>query len=206
MRRRCVITPISVCLFLCFLLILQPARAANTTIFCKCHCPPNSTILTVSACPECSKDFCVERGACFRLEDFQPPPSNTIPLPTSTPGSEEPEKPEKPLPPSYPSTESWKVECYQLGSYKDELIIYSFIMILMALLGYAATKDISFRVSAKSYCAPRSLVVNRFANPGTMGRPQHLQLARWQALVIIPLSYPSPIIVLYTVCFLTILL
>ncbi|KAI8587011.1 hypothetical protein BDZ88DRAFT_427063 [Geranomyces variabilis] len=95
---------LSVALVLCILLLaITPARAANTTVFCKCHCPPNSAILTVSACNQCSKDFCVERGACFRPV-VEPLPTLTSALPSATPAAGEP---------VVDPTDTWKVECYR---------------------------------------------------------------------------------------------
>ena len=37
------------------LLPIHRAEAADITLFCKCLCSPNVTILTVPSCAECSK-------------------------------------------------------------------------------------------------------------------------------------------------------
>ncbi|KAI9015069.1 hypothetical protein BC832DRAFT_547285 [Gaertneriomyces semiglobifer] len=147
-------------LFLVLILLLLPSPpsqssssaigsfvlAANTTLFCKCICQPNVTVLTVEACSRCTKDLCVEVGACFRL-----PPPNTddggITATATKTLEESPSEGEPALPqPTTPTgDEDWIVRCYQLGSYKDEFIVYSFITVVLALLGWAAAKPYTER-------------------------------------------------------------
>ncbi|KAI9096523.1 hypothetical protein DFS34DRAFT_144868 [Phlyctochytrium arcticum] len=126
-HRNCLLVVLA--LFLCY--FSQSVEAANTTVFCKCVCAPNSAIKVVQDCSHCTKNFCEESGICV-LPALPPLPTTTTLLGTETPGI-------SPTP-TLRGDENWEVQCYQLGSYKDEFIIYSFIIIVISLLVVAATK------------------------------------------------------------------
>ncbi|KAI8817693.1 uncharacterized protein EV422DRAFT_212463 [Fimicolochytrium jonesii] len=119
------------------LFILCAAHAADTTQRCKCVCDGKVTILTVSACNFCSKNFCVEQGACYRPPP-EPTPTTTATATGTTTSSAAPEQTH--------TEENWTSECFQLGSWKDEIIIYSFMVMLIGLLVFAAAKDKLFKV------------------------------------------------------------
>ncbi|KAI9033342.1 hypothetical protein DFJ74DRAFT_701445 [Hyaloraphidium curvatum] len=97
---------------------LDSANAANLTLFCKCTCEKNITTLTVPLCSACTKAFCVEQGACW----LPPPDANgTVKLPADM--------------------EGWGVTCFQRGSYKDEVVVWSFILLCCGLLAWAGARQ-----------------------------------------------------------------
>ncbi|KAJ1568454.1 hypothetical protein HK405_001769, partial [Cladochytrium tenue] len=183
--------------------ILPSTHAADITLFCKCECAPNVTIITVPRCAECTKALCVSARACYLPPSPSPEPSlsssslssttdasaaaangsfNALDAflgewmarrdaavetdgadtdlgsdsdsltPTSTVSSSlsssfavstvsQPAEtlttaPKKPVAPD----DDWIVTCFQRGSYKDELTVYAFLVIVVALLLWAAAR------------------------------------------------------------------
>ncbi|KAI9207165.1 uncharacterized protein BJ171DRAFT_578899 [Polychytrium aggregatum] len=120
-------------LLLSLLCVVHTCLSANITLFCKCSCPPNVTILTVPKCGSCTKQYCVDSKACFRPVLPQDPSSATASLSfTSTQG--EPHTTAPPMKTHAPPDEDWVVNCFQRGSYKDEIIIYSFLIVTGGLI------------------------------------------------------------------------
>ncbi|RKO98177.1 hypothetical protein CXG81DRAFT_5319, partial [Caulochytrium protostelioides] len=122
--------------------------AADITLFCKCLCAPNATILVVEKCIDCTKAFCVEQGACWwpAVEPSVPIATTILTLPsasTSTTSSETSTTSSTPtvhaavtlvpVPSSDPG-DTWTVTCFQRGSSKDEFFVYSFLTIVTGLL------------------------------------------------------------------------
>ncbi|KAJ3331892.1 hypothetical protein HDU76_001924 [Blyttiomyces sp. JEL0837] len=65
-----------------FLSQVQITIAADITLYCKCLCGQNITIITVDKCTACTKAFCLETGACHL-----PPPTIITPTPNTTDSS-----------------------------------------------------------------------------------------------------------------------
>ncbi|KAJ3066675.1 hypothetical protein HDU98_010046 [Podochytrium sp. JEL0797] len=145
------------------LLTPQPIHSADITLYCKCVCPPHvSVVLTVSKCTLCTKAFCIENEVCPNITLPAVPsvpaePETTIPVddklpvpgvPTASPSpSPSPTLAESPVavqallvPRAGESMDGWVAECFQRGSYKDEVVIYSFIVLVLALFGWALLK------------------------------------------------------------------
>ncbi|KAI8924758.1 hypothetical protein BC831DRAFT_463932 [Entophlyctis helioformis] len=138
---------------------LPSASAANTTVLCRCDCGTNSTILSVPSCIGCTKAFCINSGICF-LPPLPPGAANSsaggnvttaqavasllaaaaasaasaagAPGSVSGPGKEAGDAPA--------GIETWAAICFQRGSYKDEIIVYSFLGITTLLLVFALIK------------------------------------------------------------------
>ncbi|KAL2914951.1 hypothetical protein HK105_205494 [Polyrhizophydium stewartii] len=120
------------------LCLLAPAvAAANVTVLCKCDCAPNSAILSVPSCAGCTKAFCVESLVCSLPPGSGATPSSSADLPTSTwTGT-------SPLAGPTAAThgdETWTAVCFQRGSYKDEIIVYFFIIVTSTLVAFALAK------------------------------------------------------------------
>ncbi|KAI9359263.1 hypothetical protein DFJ73DRAFT_817598 [Zopfochytrium polystomum] len=178
-RRRSFVLPVAIILLVQLLCVPQiPVNGADITLFCKCQCPPNVTILTVPRCGECTKALCVTANACFMpppapsgnaslsttihrrqvvetslttsSDSSTPATSDTIdstPTPTSTTTSfsfstlTQPIEtltavPKKSVAPD----DDWEVTCFQRGSYKDEIIVYIFLVLVAVLLLWAAVR------------------------------------------------------------------
>ncbi|KAI8844759.1 hypothetical protein BC829DRAFT_435066 [Chytridium lagenaria] len=174
------------------LLYLDIAFAADITLFCKCLCAPNVTILIVPKCTTCTKAFCMESQVCFLpqkpdlpsttpLPPAQKPKRDSMPRlaslsewdggdvtdglpttilgPTTTIGEvtrttttttttspvikvpiEDDGGPVQiPVPTTQPD-DDWVATCFQRGSYKDEIIVYSFLVVVSMLVVAAVAK------------------------------------------------------------------
>ncbi|KAJ1955333.1 hypothetical protein IWQ62_005554 [Dispira parvispora] len=89
-------------------------EAANPISFCKCLCGQNVTIIPISPVPE--KDSCTKctKAFCFKLE------------PTLCEGAG--------------TGETVSVSCFQRDSYKDEVVVWLFLLITVGLLLAALVK------------------------------------------------------------------
>lgn len=90
------------------------ASATAYQQYCKCLCNEVSIIQPVDRCGNCTKQFCLSQDICSL-------PSNT-PTNTSPNGS--------PDPPTI------LINCFQTESFKDSLIVYGFVLLLVGLLVY----------------------------------------------------------------------
>ncbi|KAI8616366.1 hypothetical protein BC830DRAFT_1167844 [Chytriomyces sp. MP71] len=154
MRYSCILT-------ILLALLASVANAADITLHCKCSCPPHEAqVLTVLKCTQCNKLFCVEQGVCPNIthpssssstttSSTTTSPTATVSLPTftSTPSgssaaSSNSSDDNKPLllhvraqvMPAFNGEEDdtfWVAECFQRGSYKDEIIIYVFLILVI---------------------------------------------------------------------------
>ncbi|KAH6571528.1 hypothetical protein BASA83_001163 [Batrachochytrium salamandrivorans] len=124
-------------------LFLSTVEAANVTVLCKCDCAPNSTILSVPSCNGCTKLFCIDSLACFL--PLPPPPASTSSLPGMGGGSTASPSPSSTLSevsasPTPHGDELWSAVCFQRGSFKDEIMVYAFVVMTGLLLAIAFVK------------------------------------------------------------------
>ncbi|KAI9303292.1 hypothetical protein BJ944DRAFT_241581 [Cunninghamella echinulata] len=92
-------------------------QAANPIMFCKCFCGSNSTIFELPVmdkpCSNCTKQFCldnVENGICDGIAD-ETCPSN-----------------------------DFKTACFARDSFKDEIIVRTFLIAVFGLILFAVIK------------------------------------------------------------------
>ncbi|KAJ1974625.1 hypothetical protein H4R34_004649 [Dimargaris verticillata] len=105
----------------------ERAEGANPISFCKCHCGQNVTIIPISPIPE--KDACNKctKAFCTKLE------------PNLCEGAG--------------TGETVSVACFQRDSYKDEAIVWIFLLVTAALLAWALFKPCLLR-HYRNYRAP----------------------------------------------------
>ncbi|KAI8800413.1 hypothetical protein BJ742DRAFT_841453 [Cladochytrium replicatum] len=129
-----------------FLAIVQVANAANLTMLCKCSCN-RITVLAVDICNDCTKRFCVEKGACEYPPGYTPPNTSALLANVVTSGYNLlGQEPPSQTPIHAPSPDhDWHAICFQRGSVKDEAIVWSFLIILSVLLIGAAAKPYIFK-------------------------------------------------------------
>ncbi|EGF77474.1 hypothetical protein BATDEDRAFT_91754 [Batrachochytrium dendrobatidis JAM81] len=114
--------------------------AANVTVLCKCECAPNSTILSVPSCNGCTKLFCIESNACFMPLPKVDIPATTTSVSLTATSSTSSESISPSPSPTLRGDESWTAVCFQRGSFKDEIIVYAFIILTTTLVAFALIK------------------------------------------------------------------
>lgn len=130
---------------LLLLIVTHPTLAANTTLSCKCSCPPNITVFSLEIggeCVECTKKLCVDRGLCFLPISSSPDngtfsnSSSSSSVLSASPAAAETAKSVIVAVWSVENMTSWTTVCFQRGSSKDEFIVYSFILVVSLLINY----------------------------------------------------------------------
>ncbi|KAI8394110.1 uncharacterized protein BYT42DRAFT_553423 [Radiomyces spectabilis] len=102
---------------LCFAVFVDAGKP-EPRLFCKCFCGSNSTVFELpltdpKPCANCTKQFCldnVEEGICDGIADATCPSND------------------------------FKTACFARDSFKDEMIIRSFLFLAFALVLFAAAK------------------------------------------------------------------
>ncbi|RLV93012.1 hypothetical protein JA1_002822 [Spathaspora sp. JA1] len=107
-----------VSILLLFTLPIQITTAYQ--LYCRCDCNQNSIINPIEKCGLCTKEYCLnqDKNLCVVKDDKH---KNKY-------DSSEKEK------------ENIIISCFQVESFKDSLIIYSFIFTVLGLLAYAGYK------------------------------------------------------------------
>lgn len=138
------------------LLLASLSLQADTTLFCKCDCPPNGTILMVPLCNECTKNFCYDNEACTKINN-----TNAVIVP-------------------------WEPVCFRIivinkiierGSFKDEFIVTVYIVVTLSLIFYALTMQFSKRFGELRMSIMFDQVPNRDRS-SISGDPGHESLLR----------------------------
>ncbi|KAI7901355.1 uncharacterized protein BX663DRAFT_514207 [Cokeromyces recurvatus] len=101
-----------------YLIKVIPIEAAEIKMFCKCFCGSNSTIFELPTtdlkpCGNCTKQFCLDNvkdGMCDGIAD-ETCPSN-----------------------------DFKTACFARDSYKDEVIVRSFLIITICLILFSLVR------------------------------------------------------------------
>ncbi|KAG2232592.1 hypothetical protein INT48_009801, partial [Thamnidium elegans] len=105
-------------LFVLISLFISMAEAAEIKMFCKCFCGSNSTIFEIPTfdpkpCANCTKQFCLDNvkdGICDGIADATCPSND------------------------------FKTACFARDSYKDEIIVNSFLCITVGLVLFAVIR------------------------------------------------------------------
>lgn len=92
------------------------ASAAAYQQYCKCLCNEVSIVQPIDRCGNCTKQFCLSQDICAQPSN----PPNT--LPDGTPAT-----PDPPI---------ILINCFQTESFKDSLVVYGFVLLLVGLLVY----------------------------------------------------------------------
>ncbi|KAG2186620.1 hypothetical protein INT44_002844 [Umbelopsis vinacea] len=107
----------TICILIASCLLLS-AQAANPVFFCKCYCGANSTVFPLPTedpkpCLLCTKQMCIDSvtdGTCDGIKDS-----------------------------TCPSVD-FKGLCFARDSYKDEAIVWSFLVLTFSLIAVASVK------------------------------------------------------------------
>lgn len=87
------------------------AAAAAYQQYCKCQCNEVSIVQPIDRCGNCTKQFCLSQDICSSL--------------TATASPNGPPEPPVII-----------INCFQTESFKDSLIVYGFVLLVVGLLVY----------------------------------------------------------------------